>query len=104
MTYFQNLKEAAEKDRADLRKKVAALESQLEEGAQTIVMFENLTSKYQILQEKYEKLRAENDSISAQLKSAVMLGSGSSSEQLEQNVTMLNEMVTMLEGELQEER
>jgi hypothetical protein len=29
-----------------------------------------------------------------------MLGSGSSSEQLEQNVTMLNEMVTMLEGEL----
>jgi hypothetical protein len=27
MAYFQNLKEAAEKDRADLRKKVAALES-----------------------------------------------------------------------------
>lgn len=29
MTYFQNLKEAAEKDRTDLRKKVAALESEL---------------------------------------------------------------------------
>ncbi len=29
LTYFQNLKEAAQKDRADLRKKVAALQEEL---------------------------------------------------------------------------
>jgi len=45
LTYFQNLKEAAEKDRADLRKKVTALENELEEGAKMEEMLDILTMK-----------------------------------------------------------
>ena len=80
MTYFQNLKEAAEKDRADLRKKVAALEAEIEEGAETEEMLENLTIKNQGLEAKVEKLKSENESLNAQLKSSAMLGAGKSNE------------------------
>jgi hypothetical protein len=65
-------------------------------------MIDDLTIKLDSLEAKHEKVKEELEAKNAQLKNAEMLGTGKSSEQLQDSITTLNEMVAMLEGEIEE--
>lgn len=67
-------------------------------------MLETLTMKVDSLEAKNEKLKSDLEASNIQLKNAQMLGSGKSSEDHEQSITTLNEMVALLESELNEEK
>jgi phage shock protein A len=59
-------------------------------------MLEKLTIKIEALEAKNEKMKAELESANTQLKNNEMLGGGKSNEELEQNISTLNEMISLL--------
>lgn len=67
-------------------------------------MLEKLTFKIEALEAKNEKLKADLEAANTQLKNNEMLGAGKSNEELEQNITTLNEMIALLESDLNEEK
>ena len=67
-------------------------------------MLEKLTIKIETLEAKNEKMKAELESANTQLKNNEMLGGGKSNEELEQNISTLNEMISLLESDLGEEK
>jgi chromosome segregation ATPase len=104
IAFFQSQRESGERERAELRKKVEKLEEELAMGDEREEMLETLTMKVDALEAKNEKLKGELETSSVQLKNATVLGAGKSSEELEQSITTLNEMVALLESEINEEK
>lgn len=65
-------------------------------GADREEMLETLTMKNQALEAKNEKLKADLEAANVQIKNSQVLGANKSSEELEQSITTLNEMVALL--------
>lgn len=104
LTFFQNQKEAAEKQQSDLKKKIERLEAELEEGADRQELLEKLTLKIDGLQAKNEKLKADLQSANTQLKNTSMLGGNKGQGALEEDIATLNEMIALLQSDLKEEK
>ena len=104
IAFFQGQKDAGEKEKGELKKKIERLEAELEEGAEKEEMLLNLTMKVESLEEKNQQLKSDLEKANLTAKNAEMLGGGKGNEELQESITTLNEMVTMLESELKEEQ
>ena len=67
-------------------------------------MLETLTFKIEGLEAKNDKMKGELEAANTQLKNAQILGSSKGNEELEQNISTLNEMISLLESDLSEEK
>jgi chromosome segregation ATPase len=67
-------------------------------------MLEKLTFKVETLELKNEELKGKLEVANTQVKNTQMLGGGKGQNELEQELSTLNEMVTLLESDLNEEK
>ena len=67
-------------------------------------MLDKLTIKIELLEGRNDKLKSELETANTQLKNDKVIGAGKGNEELEQNIATLNEMLTLLESDLNEEK